>query len=43
MYIYILWPGLKLCGALLDELWEGEVLGVAFVVCPIVALRKMAI
>ena len=43
VHIYVLWLALKLCGALLDKLWEGEGRGVAFVVCLIVALRNMAI
>ena len=30
--IYVLWLALKLWGALLDKLWEGEGRGVAFVV-----------
>ena len=31
-YVYILWLALKLCGALLDKLWEGKGREVAFVV-----------
>ena len=40
VYRYVLWLALKLCGALLDKLWEGEGREVAFVICPVVALWK---